>query len=255
MSPGPPTILIVDDTPSARKTLESLLKTEGYRLVFATSGPEALACAADLLPDLILLDVMLPEMDGYEVCRRLRAMPEIAEVAIIMVTSLDDRASRLRGLDAGADDFLSKPFDWAELRSRVRTITRLNRCRRLSDERQRYELLIRLSPDGIIMVDAAGVIVLANEAAGSLLGRGGGGGLRGARLRELLDAADTGAFHDTFSRVLSGDTPVARLEASLAPLPGLPPAPVEISLGRLFWEDAPAVQCLIRDIPRRREGG
>ena len=145
MSHAVPTVLIVDDIPSARKTLEMLLKTEGYRLEFAASGAEALACAPRIKPDLILLDIMMPEMDGYEVCRRIRSMPEISDVPIIMVTALDDRASRLRGLDLGADDFISKPIDWAELRARTRTIIRLNRHRTLSAERRRYELLIRES--------------------------------------------------------------------------------------------------------------
>ena len=132
-------ILIVDDTPSARETLGAQLLPEGYRLEYAASGAEALERAGALKPDLILLDVMMPEMDGYEVCRRLRDTAELAEIPIVMVTSLDDRASRLVGLEAGADDFLSKPVDRAELRARVRTITRLNRYRLLSVERKEAE--------------------------------------------------------------------------------------------------------------------
>jgi DNA-binding response OmpR family regulator len=76
---------------------------------------------------------MMPGMDGYEVCRRLRADARLAEVPVIMVTALDDQASRLAGLEAGADDFITKPFNRAELRARVRTIARLNRYRRLTD--------------------------------------------------------------------------------------------------------------------------
>jgi DNA-binding response OmpR family regulator len=124
------TILIVDDEPAGRDTLEALLMAQGYNLAFASNGPEALAKAAELTPDLILLDVMMPGMDGFEVCRRLRTDPLLTEVPVIMVTALDDRDSRLRGIEAGADDFVTKPFDRAELRARVRTITRLNRYRR-----------------------------------------------------------------------------------------------------------------------------
>jgi len=128
-----PKILIVDDDSPTRETLTTLLADGSYELVTATNGTEALTIAPELLPDLILLDVMMPVVDGFEVCRRLRADSRLAEVPIIMLTALDDRASRLRGLEAGADDFLSKPFDGSELRTRVRTITRLNRYRRLVD--------------------------------------------------------------------------------------------------------------------------
>jgi len=127
-------ILIVDDRASARATLIDALEAEGYELHEAGGGPEALEKAAALMPDVILLDVMMPGMDGLEVCRRLRAAPDLAEVPVLMVTALEDRGSRLHGLDAGADDFISKPFDRAELRARVRTVTRLNRYRKLRDE-------------------------------------------------------------------------------------------------------------------------
>jgi len=121
------TILIVDDNPRERKVLQTLLQVLGYNLVFANNGPEALAKAAELRPDMILLDVMMPEMDGFEVCRRLRDDPLLAEVPILMVTALDDPASRSRGLKVGANDFISKPFDWTKLRIRIQVITRINR--------------------------------------------------------------------------------------------------------------------------------
>jgi signal transduction histidine kinase len=130
-----PTILIVDDQLSAREVLRGLLADQNYRLIFAASGEEALTQAVALPPDLILLDVMMPGMDGFEVCQSLRTDPHLAEVPIMMVTSLDDRDSRLRGLEVGVDDFISKPFDALELRARIKTITRLNRYRRLVLER------------------------------------------------------------------------------------------------------------------------
>jgi putative two-component system response regulator len=128
-------ILIVDDDPGAREALEALLFHEGYDLNFASNGPEALMRAADLTPDLILLDVMMPDMDGFEVCQKLRSSQFLAEVPVIMVTALDDRDSRLWGIEAGADEFVSKPFDRVELRTRIRTIIRLNRYHQLLEER------------------------------------------------------------------------------------------------------------------------
>src|SRR4051794_3516226 len=112
------TILIVDDQPTGRETLGALLGNQGYHLAFASNGAEALKQAVVLSPDLILLDIMMPVMDGFEVCRRIRATPEIADVSVIIVTALDDRDSRLQGIEAGADDFITKPFNRVELRAR-----------------------------------------------------------------------------------------------------------------------------------------
>lgn len=133
-------ILIVDDEPMARITMESLLMNEPYELLFAVSGAEALEMAAAHMPDIILLDVMLPGMDGFEVCRRLRALEQVGEVPILMITTLDDRDARLRGIRAGADDYIPKPFDRLELQARLQGITRLNRYRKLAE--QRYELAV-----------------------------------------------------------------------------------------------------------------
>jgi len=127
----PAIILIVDDIASNRQTLWELLDMPDYALFEASDGPSALRLASEIMPDLVLLDVMMPCMDGFEVCRRLRAKMGLAEVPVIMVTALDDAASRLNGIEAGADDFITKPFNRAELRARVKTITRLNRYRRL----------------------------------------------------------------------------------------------------------------------------
>ncbi|HNB55045.1 MAG TPA: response regulator [Anaerolineales bacterium] len=134
------TILIVDDNPLGRESLSNLLDFEEYRLAFAIDGPDALTQANLLTPDLILLDVMMPVMDGFEVCRRLRGNPMLAEVPVIMVTALDDQSSRLQGIEAGADDFITKPFNRAELRARVKTITRLNRYRKLREEHTLLEI-------------------------------------------------------------------------------------------------------------------
>jgi putative two-component system response regulator len=130
------TILIVDDQARGREALASVLEPEGYRLTFASNGAEAIEVAQCVIPDLVLLDVMMPEMDGFEVCRRMRSHLNIALVPILLVTALDDQDSRIQGIEAGADDFVTKPFNRAELRARVRTITRLNRFRTLLDERQ-----------------------------------------------------------------------------------------------------------------------
>ena len=130
------TLLIVDDDQSARETLVAMLERENYTLELAKNGFEAIQMAESLHPDLILLDVMMPGMDGFEVCRRIRSTPQLAEVPIIILTALDDRASHLRGIESGADDFLTKPVDRQVLAARVRTITRLNRYHTLMEQRE-----------------------------------------------------------------------------------------------------------------------
>jgi sigma-B regulation protein RsbU (phosphoserine phosphatase) len=127
------TILVVDDDRLARQLLKLLLEPEGYNLVFAESGTEALQLARPLRPDLVLLDVELPDLQGDEVCRQIRSDPVLEKVPVIMVTALSHRDARIRGIEAGADDFISKPFDHLELLARVRTITRLNRYRRMQE--------------------------------------------------------------------------------------------------------------------------
>lgn len=164
MQPYTNTILIVDDEPVGRATLEALLMNQGYSLIFAENGADALQKAAAFAPDLILTDVMMPDMDGFEVCQHLRADPNLAEVPIIMVTALDDRDSRLQGIEAGADDFITKPFDRVELRSRVRTITRLNRFRRLMTERNKFEWVIDHAEEGYLIIKD-GDIRYANQKA------------------------------------------------------------------------------------------
>jgi putative two-component system response regulator len=135
-----PTILIIDDEAIVRFTLENLLSGVDAQLIMAENGERGLELAATK-PDLVLLDVMMPEMDGFEVCRRIRENPALAELPIIMITALDDRASRLKGLRAGADDFLNKPFDGLELLARVQTILRLNRYRSIVEQRKQLERL------------------------------------------------------------------------------------------------------------------
>jgi class 3 adenylate cyclase len=121
----PAKILVVDDTPQNVKLLADLLTVKGYQVVTAASGPEALARAAAERPDLVLLDVVMPQMSGYEVCRKLREDGDNAMLPVVMVTALDPAQERIKGLDAGADDFLTKPIHQAELLARVRSLLRI----------------------------------------------------------------------------------------------------------------------------------
>lgn len=118
-------ILIVDDQPMNIKLLADALRLQGYEVDSAASGREALEKIDDDAPDLVLLDVVMPEMNGYEVCRAVRARHETQILPVIMVTALDPHEERIKGLEAGADDFLTKPVNQQELMARVRSLLRI----------------------------------------------------------------------------------------------------------------------------------
>jgi adenylate cyclase len=121
----PARILVVDDTPENVLLLSAVLEKKGYQVATASSGAEALELIATERPDLVLLDVVMPQMSGYEVCRKIRENPATGVLPVVMVTALDPGQERINGLDAGADDFLTKPINQAELLARVRSLLRI----------------------------------------------------------------------------------------------------------------------------------
>ncbi len=121
----PAKILVVDDTPRNVKLLADVLTAKGYAVITASSGREALAKIEAEPPDLVLLDIVMPEMSGYEVCRAIRANPATAVLPIVMVTALDPGEERIKGIEAGADDFLTKPIHQPELLARVKSLLRI----------------------------------------------------------------------------------------------------------------------------------
>jgi putative two-component system response regulator len=136
---GPTRILAVDDQPENLELLQAILEEEGYAVAFARDGVEALESVAREVPHAILLDLMMPRMDGLEACRRLKRARVTCFVPVILLTALSDVESKVRGLDAGADDFLNKPFQRAELLTRLRSLLRI---RRLRDELDSTESVI-----------------------------------------------------------------------------------------------------------------
>lgn len=135
--PNPtPRILLVDDEPNNLFLLEELLLSEGYVPLKAASGSEALEIATESLPDLIVLDVMMPDMDGFEVCQRLRDDPKLQTVPVIFLTALDDDQSRLRGLEMMGDDYLTKPINCQLVLAKIASLLRLARLRSQQSRQQ-----------------------------------------------------------------------------------------------------------------------
>lgn len=164
-------VLIVDDDLAARLRLRDLLEREsGYEVVEAVDGYAAVEMIAQSLPDLILLDVMMPGMSGLDVCAQLRQQPRTREVPIIVLSAADESESMIAALDAGADDFLRKPFWAPELRAKVRNVARFNRYRALVQERDRFRWLLDRSQEPIVIADDSGAVTYANTEAKKLFG-------------------------------------------------------------------------------------
>jgi signal transduction histidine kinase len=158
-SSTPAHVLIVDDDTASRSTVAALLSPAGYRLRFASSGEEALAAVGEETPDLVLMDVMMPGLDGFEVCRRLRALLREDYIPIILITALDGRKDIVQGLEAGADDFLPKPVYGAELRARVRNLLKV---------RAYYQLLASQRDSALATVDVLRQQVLQADRLATL---------------------------------------------------------------------------------------
>ena len=252
----PATILVVDDMVANRETLCELLHAEDYRLIEAADGATALRLAVEALPDLVLLDVLMPGMDGYEVCRRLRADPRLAEVPVIIVTALDDQASRLAGLEAGADDFVTNPFNRAELRARVRSVTRLNRYRRLlevqttlRESQERYHKMLMFSPDAhCVHVD--GLITFVNEAFYRLMGATDPAQLLGRPALETVHPDHRDLVRERQQKILN-DEPMPSSEMKFIRLDGIS-VDVEVASIAFDFRDHQEVQVIARDITERK---
>ncbi len=140
-------LLIVDDNPENLKVLGSMLRGEGYAVRVAKNGKQALASIETAVPDLLLLDVHMPEMDGFELCRIIRGTPLTRHLPILFLSALDDNFNKLQGFKAGGNDYMTKPFDLEEVKVRIRTHLELRaslkECARLRTELEKKDEEIR----------------------------------------------------------------------------------------------------------------
>ena len=245
----PATILVVDDVPANLGLLFDALTQAGHRVLVAESGEGALAQLDHETPEIVLLDYMLPGMDGMEVCRRIKARPASADVPVIFLTAVDELDEKVRALDAGAVDYVTKPIQTPEVLARVRTHLRVARLQRdLADElemRREAEEQLRDSLDRALIVAASdGKVLFATRLAQTLLTRSFPGSPPGSlpdelrpavsRIRSEEVAPGLGARWSTGRpgepTVIELETRASRGPDALLPL-GLTPREAEV----LFW--------------------
>jgi len=159
-----PTILCVDDDLNNLALLEALLAPRGYKTIFAESGQAALEKAAAAPPDLILLDIMMPGMSGIEVLEKLRADEKTKAIPVVMVTALRETEDKVKALEAGCDDFISKPFDKVELLARVKSMLKISYYLRQLDEKDKFKVVVDKISDGIAICTPDYLIKDSNAA-------------------------------------------------------------------------------------------
>jgi PAS domain S-box-containing protein len=225
------------------------LESAGYQPVVASDGREALACIADDAPDLILLDVMMPELDGFELCCRIKASPHCCDIPIIIITALDEADDYTRAIDCGADDFMTKPFTVAVLLARVRAYLRAKRAlEELRQSEDRYRQLVEHSPDAIF-VHCEDRIVFVNEAGLRLL--------RATTPAQLLHRPSLDIVHPDHREVVAQciqqvqtGTAVPLLEQRFIRLDGTA-VEVEVAAIPIMYQDKRSGLVVVRDMSER----
>lgn len=245
------TILLVDDIPSNLRVLYESLNGQDYRLLIANSGAQALEVAARAAPDLVLLDIMMPDMDGFEVCRRLKADPATRDAAVIFLSALDEAADKVRGLELGAVDYVTKPFHPDEVAARVAMHCRLLTLERELAQRNRQLELVRdrilhSMTEGVVGLDADGRAAFVNPAAARMLGAA----PEAILARQPADW-EPGSLRAAVGRVLGGQDDISIDDIRLPGRDGVAlPAELQVAAIRTEGHTAGAV-LVLRDLSER----
>jgi PAS domain S-box-containing protein len=242
----------VDDIPANLRVLYESLNGRDYRLLVANGGAQALEIARRSNPDLLLLDIMMPDMDGFEVCRHLKDDPATAGIAVIFLSALDDAADKIHGLELGAVDYVTKPFHPDEVAARVETHCKILRLERELGQRNRQLELVRdrilhSMVEGVVGLDAYGRVSFVNPAAERMLGR-----QAGQLLSRGVDDWEPSALRQTARCVLTERREVSADELAL-PRPDGSTVPVELRAAPIGDAASPAgVVLVLRDLSERR---
>jgi PAS domain S-box-containing protein len=247
-----PAILLVDDAVSNLRVLYESLRGRDYRLLIANGGAQALSVAKRTGPDLILLDIMMPDMDGFEVCRQLKADPATSGMVVIFLSALDDAADKVRGLELGAVDYVTKPFHPDEVAARVETHFKILRLERELASRNHQLQLVRdrilnSMAEGVVGVDAGARARFVNPAAERILGAG----AETLLARELEDW-EPDSLQEAVRRVLSGQDDITIAEVAVPRADG-GALPAELRVAAIR-EDArtDGAVLVLRDLSERR---
>jgi PAS domain S-box-containing protein len=256
MSEEQPLILIVDDDSATRSVLLLLMEHEGYRVTEASTGVEAVAAFEEWRPDIVLMDIRMPVMDGMTACARIQQLPEGPRTPILMITALDDRDSIDRCFEAGATDYITKPVNSAVLRQRVQRLLRIRQAENaLRASEARLSSIIAISADAIILVDAGLRIRLFNPGAERIFGY---------RAEDVLGHSLDQLMPDWFAamqaekmKAFQPDAPTRWLSGEYREGVGRHrdghEFPIEISVGRIEENPQAAYTVTLRDITRRKQ--
>jgi diguanylate cyclase (GGDEF)-like protein/PAS domain S-box-containing protein len=198
-------ILIVDDAPDSLGLLQDMMRQQGYQTFVASSGKRALDIATRVQPDLILLDVILPDLDGLEICRRLKRQPDTAHIPVIFVSACGETEDIVAGFDTGAADYIAKPVRMAEVCARVRAQLRLRSSSESQKQQaERLQLIVDGMDEGLMLVDGEGRVVYANPACERFLSQP-KEVLEGERLADLVEPPAAYDYADYFARPLDAE--------------------------------------------------
>jgi DNA-binding response OmpR family regulator/two-component sensor histidine kinase len=243
------TILVADDEAMNVELLKAILTPDHFRVITASNGAETLDILAKEKVDLLLLDVMMPKIDGFEVTRRIRANKKTKNLPVILITALRETEERITGIEAGCDEFVTKPFDKHEVLARIKTLLRLNYYRSQIDEKERLEQVINKMNDGLIVCDAEGKVDRFNQKS-----------------RELLNDDDLSAgwlerlgksFKIGYPGDLAGDLRVRALELDLERPETTATRPLILSFSSSLIQDTDgktvSIVILLHDVTRQRK--
>jgi PAS domain S-box-containing protein len=250
-----PVILVVDDTPANLSVLLDLLGQAGFDVLIAEDGESALERASYARPDLILLDVLMPELDGFATCARLRAQRECRDIPVIFMTALADTVDKVRGFEAGAVDYVTKPFQPEELLARVRAHLTIRRLRaELEESEERLSRIFESAMDAIVTVDASGRVRLFNAAAEAVFRCGAADAIGSPFARFASEAF--GAVLADYIRADDGGEPGRAMwapEGSTARRVDGEEFPIEATLSGVEAGGARLYTIILRDVNERRQ--
>lgn len=247
-----PGILIVDDVLPNIKLLSAILSRGNYRIYGASNGPDAIELARKFKPILIILDVMMPGMDGYAVCERLKDSPETKDIAVIFVSAKNTAEDKVKGLEVGAVDYIVKPFQKAEVIARVETHISLQSARRrLNDSEQRHATLIENLKDGIFLWTPSSDVFYANPALLKMTGNASSKG-RLPALEDFIHPDELGSFERRLLDALSAENPkFDEMQVRMVSPHSKEPLHTVCIPSRISVSDSPTLMVTVRDMTER----